>query len=267
MSLPFPQIDPIAIAIGPLVIRWYALAYIAGILGGLYYARYLCRRFQPRFTNAILDDAIFWATLGIIFGGRIGYCLFYKPDYYLLQPWEIFYLWHGGMSFHGGFLGVLLAMILFARSRRLPFWPLIDVAACVTPIGLGLGRIANFINGELYGRVTDGWWGMIFPNGGPLPRHPSQLYQAALEGLVMLAVLAYLAHRTRMLQKPAMASGVFLLLYGGFRCLVEFVREPDDFLGLLAMGLSMGQWLSLPMILAGLFLIYRAQQNHASLSR
>lgn len=267
MALQFPKIDPIALQIGPLAVHWYALAYIGGILGGLYYAHYLCRKFQPAITRAILDDAIFWATMGIVFGGRVGYCLFYKPDYYLTNPLEIFYLWQGGMSFHGGFLGVLLALIGFCRKHRIAFWPLMDIAACITPIGLGLGRVANFINGELYGRVTDVWWGVVFPRGGDLPRHPSQLYQAALEGVLMLAVLGFLAHRTNMLRKPAMASAVFLLLYGACRVTAEFFREPDHFLGLLSLGLSMGQWLSLPMILGGIGLMFWAGRRHASLPR
>lgn len=267
MAIPFPAIDPIAIEIGPLLIRWYALAYMGGILGGWYCAARLCRRFAPQITKTILDDAIFWVTLGVILGGRIGYCLFYKPSYYLGHPIEIFYLWHGGMSFHGGFLGVLIALILFCRKRGIEFWRLIDIAAVVTPIGLGLGRMANFINGELYGRVTDVPWAMVFPNGGPDPRHPSQLYQAGLEGVAMLAILSLLAYRTRMLQKPALASGVFLLLYGLARFGVEFFREPDAYLGLLQLGLSMGQWLSLPMIVGGIGLMFWAWQRDASRPR
>ncbi len=260
----FPAIDPIALQIGPLAVHWYALAYLAGIVGGWQYAIRIARRHAPIFTKEIIDDAIFWVTLGIILGGRIGYCLFYKPEFYLANPTQILMVWRGGMSFHGGFLGVLIAIILFTRKNNLPFWRLIDIAACVTPIGLFFGRIANFINGELYGRVTDAAWGVVFPRGGEFPRHPSQLYEAALEGLLMLAAFYILQTRSKMLSKPMLASGLFLTFYGASRFFVEFYREPDDFLGLLALGLSMGQWLCAPMILAGIYLSFYAVQKKSN---
>jgi phosphatidylglycerol:prolipoprotein diacylglycerol transferase len=264
MAIPFPIIDPVAVQIGPIAIHWYALAYIVGIFGGWKYAWYLIRRHNIAITKDQLDDALFWAAMGIIFGGRLGYVLFYKPDYYWQHPLEILQLWNGGMSFHGGFLGVVIAVIAFCRYHRLSFWKMIDVAACVTPIGLLLGRLANFINGELYGRVTDVSWAMVFPRGGDLPRHPSQLYEAFGEGVVMLAVFYILQKHTAMLKHPSMAAGLFLWMYGTIRFLVEYAREPDDFLGLLQFGLSMGQWLCAPMILGGLLVMIRAgRKPHA----
>jgi len=264
MAIPFPMINPVAVQIGPIAIHWYALAYIAGIFGGWKYAAHIIRRHNIAITKDQLDDALFWAAMGIIFGGRLGYVLFYKPDYYWQHPMEILQLWNGGMSFHGGFLGVVIALIAFCRYHRLSFWKMIDVAACVTPIGLLLGRLANFINGELYGRVTDVSWAMVFPRGGDLPRHPSQLYEAFGEGVVMFAVFYILQKHTAMLKHPSMAAGLFLWMYGTIRFLVEFAREPDDFLGLLQFGLSMGQWLCVPMILGGMFVMIRAgRKPHA----
>jgi len=252
----FPEIDPIIFSIGPLAIRWYALAYIAGLIIGW--------RLMIRFANAPgsqvsaeqVDDFLVWATLGVIFGGRLGYVLFYKPAFYFSNPIEIFQVWQGGMSFHGGFLGVVVAALLFARKHKLPIFSLADMLAIVAPVGLFFGRIANFINAELYGRVTDVSWGMVFPNGGPLPRHPSQLYEAALEGLLLFLIQIALRN-TEIGRKPGVATGVFLIGYALARGFVELFREPDAHLGFLIGGATMGQLLSIPMILVGALLITR----------
>jgi len=254
-AIPFPAIDPIAIEIGPLAIRWYALAYVAGIVLGWRYALRLAD-LAPRFVTRVqIDDFIVWVTLGVVLGGRLGYVLFYKPGYYLSHPVEILHVWQGGMSFHGGMLGVVLATILFARRHRLPLLPFGDLICAAVPIGLFFGRIANFVNGELFGRVSDVSWAMVFPGGGPLPRHPSQLYQAALEGLVLFAILAVLIHSPRHRAARGRVSGAFLLGYGIARWTGELFREPDAHLGFLLGGATMGQLLSLPMILAGIGLI------------
>lgn len=257
MALSFPQFDPVALQIGPLAVRWYALAYLAGIIGGWHYAMAIAKRLGGAVTPDHIDRAITWITFGIILGGRLGYVLFYKPEFYFANPGEIVKIWHGGMSFHGGMLGVILAIILYCRKYRLDMWRLLDIAAIVTPIGLFFGRIANFINGELYGRVTDAAIGMVFPNGGPEPRHPSQLYEAAGEGLLLFLILNYLLYRTKASQHPGKISGWFLTIYGAVRFIIEFFREPDDFLGLYGNLLSHGQLLCLPMIALGIYLIRR----------
>ncbi len=256
--------DPIAFEIGPLVIRWYALAYLCGILIGWRYAIFAARKLCPVITKEILDDLLFWATLGIVLGGRLGYVFFYKPFYYLDHPLQALALWQGGMSFHGGFLGVMAATLYCARKHKIRFWSLMDMAALVTPIGLFLGRIANFINGELFGRVTDSAFGMIFPHGGPFLRHPSQLYEAALEGILLFLILNYFAWRRNALNKPQIMSGIFALGYGLSRFIVEFAREPDAHLGFLWAGLSMGQLLSLPLIAVGLYLINDASRKNTA---
>jgi len=249
--LPFPAIDPVLIHIGPLAVRWYALAYIVGIIAGWFYARAIVSSKRlwggpAPITVAEFDDFIIWITLGIILGGRAGYVLFYNLPHFADQPLEIFKLWTGGMSFHGGVLGCVVATILFALRRGLPMLPLGDVTAAVAPIGLFLGRIANFINGELWGRPADVPWAMIFPNGGPIPRHPSQLYEAALEGLVLLVVLGLLM-RLGALKRPGLITGAFALGYGIARITCEFFREPDaPFLGPVSMGMA----LSIPVWLA-----------------
>jgi phosphatidylglycerol:prolipoprotein diacylglycerol transferase len=251
LALGFPDIDPIAIQLGPLAIRWYALAYIAGIVLGWVYMRGLARR-EPVFTTPVaVDDFVVWATLGIVLGGRLGYVLFYNFDYYSQNPLQVVYLWQGGMAFHGGFLGVVLATYLFARHHKFRFTQLADIVVMAAPIGLFFGRIANFVNGELFGRVTDVSWAVVFPGGGDLPRHPSQLYEAALEGLVLFLLLFVLDRTTRVRERPGTILGLFIVGYGLARFAVEFVRQPDAHLGTLALGLSMGQWLSMPMILAG----------------
>jgi len=247
-----PNFDPVAIAIGPIAIRWYGLMYLIGF--GLFF--YLGRRRAIRDTwrgvsPELIDDLLFFGVLGVVLGGRLGYVLFYKPAYYSAHLLEILAVWHGGMSFHGGFLGVIAAMWHVGRKHKLGFLPVADFVAPLIPCGLAAGRLGNFINGELYGRVTDVPWGMVFqsPAAGPLPRHPSQLYQFGLEGLLLFALLWYYSAKPR---PRGAISAAFLLGYGVFRFIAEYFREPDDFLGLLKLGLSMGQWLSAPMAVVGL---------------
>ena len=260
-AIPYPAIDPVLIELGPFVIRWYALAYIAGLVIGWRWCLMLAKR-PPLFVTAeAIDDFLVWATLGVVLGGRLGYVLFYKPDYYLANPLEALQVWHGGMSFHGGALGVVLAIVLFCRQRRINFLAFGDIIVCAAPIGLFFGRIANFINSELWGRVTDVPWAMVFPNGGPLPRHPSQLYEATLEGIVLFLVINGLERSTRIRERPGALSGVFLIGYGVARIIAELFREPDAFLGFLAFGLTMGQILSLPFVLIGLVLLLRPQRR------
>lgn len=254
-SLPFPLIDPVLVQLGPFAIRWYALSYIVGILLAWRYTRALAARRDSPLTPAMLDDFVTWAVLGIVLGGRIGFVLFYQPAFFAQNPTEIFAVWRGGMSFHGGLVGVILAMALFARRRGVRFFHLTDAIAAATPIGLLLGRLANFINGELFGRPSNVPWAMVFPNGGPLPRHPSQLYEAALEGLLLFAVLAVAAWRYRSLRRPGLESGIFLIGYALCRIAVEFFREPDAQLGFLIGGATMGQLLSVPMLIAGIALV------------
>jgi phosphatidylglycerol:prolipoprotein diacylglycerol transferase len=251
-----PQFDPVAIHLGPLAVRWYGLMYLVGF--GLVWvmARHRIQR-NPNgiWTQKDLDDALFYGILGTILGGRLGYVLFYKFGDYLQAPWKIFYLWEGGMSFHGGFLGVVLAMWWFARSRRQDWLRITDFIAPLAPLALGAGRIGNFINAELWGRPATVPWAMVFPNVDRLPRHPSQLYEFALEGVVLFAILWWFSARPR---PRGAVSALFLIGYGVFRFAVEFTREPDRFLGLLALGFSMGQWLSLPMVLIGSAMLIRA---------
>jgi phosphatidylglycerol:prolipoprotein diacylglycerol transferase len=257
--------DPVALQIGPIAIRWYALAYIAGFILGWRYALWLTRRTALPPDRLALDDFLTWAVVGTILGGRLGYVLFYNLDEYLAAPLSILEIWHGGMSFHGGFLGVAVAIVLFARSRG--FSPLLlgDVVAAAAPIGLFFGRIANFVNGELWGRVTTEPWGIVFPNAGPLPRHPSQLYEAGLEGLVLFLILLPLAASARIRSRPGIVLGAFIAWYGVSRFLVEFVREPDAQLGYL-MGtdwFTRGQQLSIPMVLVGLAVVWWAARRPA----
>ena len=264
--LPYPAINPVLIHLGPLAIRWYALAYIVGILAGWVYARSIIASERlwggpAPLTVVDFDDFVIWITLGIILGGRIGYVLFYNLPLFAAHPLQMFELWNGGMSFHGGFLGCMVAIILFALKRRIPMFSLGDVTTAVTPIGLFLGRIANFINGELWGRPTDVPWAMIFPTGGPVPRHPSQLYEAALEGIVLFIVLNVLI-RLGALKRPGVVAGSFALGYGIARVTCEFFREPDPQLGFLWGGLTMGMLLCIPLMLAGIgILAYAARCN------
>jgi len=257
-AIAFPAIDPVIVQIGPFAIRWYALAYIVGILGGWRYMLYLSRRPPQAMTARDLDDFVVWATLGIVLGGRFGYVLFYRPGFYLENPLAALAMWQGGMSFHGGLLGMAAAVLLFAWRRNINWLAVGDLVVCAAPIGLFFGRIANFINGELFGRASTVSWAMVFPHGGPLPRHPSQLYEAMLEGLVPFIILAGIATRTRALERPGLLVGCFLCGYGIARIVVEFFREPDAHLGFLFAGATMGQMLSLPLLLIGIYLIHYA---------
>jgi len=248
-----PQIDPIAIAIGPLAVRWYGLMYLAGFGIAFLLARSRIKRgMSGNISYAVFDDLFFFSVLGVVLGGRLGYVLFYKPGYYFSHPLEILAVWQGGMAFHGGFLGVILAMVYIARKHRIRWLAITDFIAPLVPPALAAGRIGNFINGELWGRTTDVAWGMVFRGAGALPRHPSQLYQFALEGVLLFLVLWLYSTKPR---PTGAVSAMFLIGYGVLRFSAEFFREPDDFLGLLAFSLSMGQWLSLPMILAGVAML------------
>jgi phosphatidylglycerol:prolipoprotein diacylglycerol transferase len=265
--LPFPAFDPVLVTIGPFAIRWYALAYICGILLGWLYARALIRNEKlwggpAPMTVVDYDDFILWVTLGIILGGRTGYVLFYNFSHFITNPIEIVQVWKGGMSFHGGFLGCVLAVVLFARHRGIPMLSLGDITCAVGPIGLFLGRLANFVNGELWGRPTDVPWAMVFPGGGPLARHPSQLYEAGLEGIVLFIVLALLV-RAGALKRPGLIIGAFAVGYAIARTFCEFFREPDVQLGFLWGGLTMGMLLSIPLFLVGLGFIALALQRPA----
>jgi phosphatidylglycerol:prolipoprotein diacylglycerol transferase len=254
-----PQIDPVAIAIGPLAVRWYGLMYLVGF--GMAFLLARSRIKQGRSGNisfAVFDDLFFFCVLGVVLGGRLGYVLFYKPGYYALHPLEILAVWQGGMSFHGGFLGVLLAMLYIARKYQIRWLAITDFIAPLIPPALAAGRIGNFINGELWGRTTDVAWGMVFRGAGAAPRHPSQLYQFALEGVLLFVVLWLYSAKPR---PRGAVSAMFLIGYGVLRFAAEFFREPDDFLGLLAFNLSMGQWLSLPMILAGIAMLAWARRK------
>ena len=244
-----PDFNPVAISIGPLSVRWYGIMYLVGFALFFFLARYRARSDSSRGASyELIDDLLFYGVLGVVLGGRLGYVLFYKPGYYFAHPVEIFSVWQGGMSFHGGLLGVLVAVWLAARKHGLPYLAVTDFIAPMMPCGLAAGRLGNFINGELWGRVTDVPWGMVFRGAGPLPRHPSQLYEFALEGLVLFVWLWIYSARKRPL---GAVSAMFLIGYGCLRFIAEYFREPDDFLGLLALGMSMGQWLSLPMIAIG----------------
>ena len=262
--LPFPTIDPVLITIGPFAIRWYALAYIAGLLLGWLYARALVRRpalwgGRPVPTEADLDDMLVYCALGVIVGGRIFYVLFYNLDFFLANPAEIPALWRGGMSFHGGLVGCAIALMVLAKRRALPILSFADIAAAVVPLGLFFGRVANFINGELWGRVTDVSWAMVFPYAGPLPRHPSQLYEAVLEGLAILIILYFVIQRGG-LKRPGYVAGLFGVLYAIGRIISEFFREPDPQLGFLFGGATMGMLLSVPLFAAGVWLIMRSRR-------
>ena len=245
-----PQFNPVALQLGPLAIHWYGLMYLAGFMAFLWLGRKrIAVLNNPQLNAKLLDDLLFYGVLGVILGGRLGYVLFYKASYYSAHPLEIFAVWQGGMSFHGGFLGVLVAMAWFAHKQKLRWLQLTDFIAPLVPPGLAFGRLGNFINGELWGRPTDVSWAMVFPNVDTLPRHPSQLYEFALEGVLLFTLLWLYARKPR---PVGAVSGLFLIGYGCFRFLGEFTRNPDDgIFGLMTFGISMGQWLSLPMVLAG----------------
>ncbi|HSW18066.1 MAG TPA: prolipoprotein diacylglyceryl transferase [Ramlibacter sp.] len=256
--LTYPQIDPVALQIGPIAIHWYGLTYVAAFGLFLFLAN-LRLRHEPfasvsgpaAWSRKDIEDTLFLGVLGVIIGGRLGYCLFYKPAYYAQHPLEVFAIWRGGMSFHGGLLGVIASQWWFARSRGKPFWQLMDLIAPCVPLGLASGRVGNFINGELWGRFADPSlpWGMVFPQSGSMmPRHPSQVYQFLLEGLLLFIVLWLYARKAR---RQGQVSAMFLMGYGVLRFVAEYFREPDAHLGLLSLGMSMGQWLCVPMVLAG----------------
>jgi phosphatidylglycerol:prolipoprotein diacylglycerol transferase len=268
LAIPFPGFDPVLIQLGPLAIRWYALAYIFGLVLGWRYIRRLCVHSPHPMTPEQTDDFLTWAVLGVVLGGRLGYVLFYQPLHYLAEPLDIFAVWRGGMSFHGGALGVIFALWLFAVKNKLSFLKIGDLICAAVPIGLGLGRIANFINGELWGREApeDLPWAIIFPTGGPVPRHPSQLYEAALEGAVLFLVLALVWRKESLRTKPGFLAGAFLAGYGITRSIAELYRQPDSFLGFLLGGATMGQLLSIPMIMAGIGLMVFACRQATSKS-
>ena len=254
-------LDPIALDLGLFQLRWYSLAYLAGILVGWWYLLKLIERPGAPMERRHVDDLVLYATIGIILGGRLGYVLFYRPGFYLGNPLEILQLWDGGMSFHGGVIGVSLGIVYMAWKNDLNWLRIHDYVACSVPFGLFFGRLANFVNGELWGRPTDVPWAMIFPGGGEVPRHPSQLYEAGLEGLLLFALLWYLFWRTNARLKPGMLVGTFLLGYGLSRFLVEMVRQPDRGLEDLSWGLSMGQTLTVPMVLGGAYLVATANRR------
>ena len=254
-----PQFDPIAIHLGAFGIHWYGLMYLIGFLAFIGLGKWqINNRAWHGWTIPMLDDALFFGALGVILGGRLGYVLFYQFGYFMQHPNEILAVWQGGMSFHGGFLGVLVAMGLFARKYRLKWLNIMDFVAPLVPIGLGAGRMGNFINGELWGRVTNSEYGMVFPRVDQLLRHPSQLYEFTLEGICLFLILWIYSSKPR---ETGAISALFLIGYGSFRFIAEYTREPDSYLGLLSMGFSMGQWLSLPMMLVGIWMWVQAHQK------
>ena len=257
----FPSIDPVAFSFGPFVVRWYALAYLVGLVAGWQWCMAMARRDLSAPCPEFFDEFLSWAVVGVILGGRLAYVLFYNLPQYLADPLEALKVWHGGMSFHGGMIGVIAAAYLFTRKKKIPFFAFTDLLACVTPIGLGLGRLANFVNGELFGRVTDAPWGVVFPRGGALPRHPSQLYEAAAEGALLLLVMFFLSRQPKIRAHTGTLSGTFLTLYGIFRLAIEFFREPDAQLGFLFAGATMGQLLCIPMIVVGGVILVRSNRN------
>ena len=261
--MPFPDFDPVLLQIGPFAIRWYALAYVAGILVGWRYVAGLIKNqalWGPRGAPATIpqvDDLILWITLGIILGGRLGHVFFYTPSLIFTDPLEVVKVWNGGMSFHGGALGVLIAVFIFTRVNKIDVLRIGDAITAAAPIGLFFGRIANFINGELWGRPTDVPWAFVFPHAGIMPRHPSQLYEAALEGLVLFLILRWATHGAKLLQRRGVVAGIFLLGYATFRTFIENFREPDNYLPNFPLGLAMGMMLSAPMFIGGAWLIWR----------
>ncbi|MFM2486505.1 prolipoprotein diacylglyceryl transferase [Celerinatantimonas yamalensis] len=255
----FPHINPIAFSLGPIEVHWYGLMYLVGFLFALFFANRHADKPDNDWTREQVSDLLFYCFLGVILGGRIGYVLFYQFPLFIAHPLYLFKIWDGGMSFHGGLIGVILAMLYFARKTQRRFFMVADMVAPLVPFGLGAGRIGNFINGELWGRVTTMPWGVVYPNAGPLPRHPSELYEFCLEGILLLIILMSYAKR-----KPPMGavSGLFLFCYGCFRFFAEFFRQPDPQLGFLTFGLTMGQILSIPMIIVGGIIIAWAYRRH-----
>lgn len=255
----FPQIDPIIFSIGPISLRWYGMMYLLAFVIALWLANRAADKSNGLWTRDQVSDLLFYGFLGVVLGGRLGYVFFYQFPLFLADPLYLFKIWEGGMSFHGGLLGVLTALWMFGRREGKTFLTVGDFVAPIVPIGLGIGRVGNFINSELWGRTTDVPWAVLFPNGGPMPRHPSQLYEAVLEGLVLFAIVYWFSQKNKPI---GFVSGVFLIGYGSFRFIVEFFREPDAHLGFIFAFISMGQLLSLPMIVIGVWLIFRALSNN-----
>lgn len=259
--LAFPNIDPIIISFGPLAVSWYSLSYVVGIVLGWFYILKLIEKKYTNLKKQHIDDFITWIIIGIIIGGRLGYVLFYDPVKYISNPIEILKTYEGGMSFHGGIIGFAIASILFTRKNNIKFFTLVDATAAAAPIALFLGRIANFINGELYGRVTDVSWSFIFPRSDGLPRHPSQLYEAALEGFVLFFILYFCVTKYQTLKKSGLISGLFLIFYSSFRLIIENFREPDSHIGLHADFITRGQLLCIPMLIIGMIIIKYSRSN------
>jgi len=255
MSINFPNIDPVLIYIGPLPIRWYSIAYMAGILLGIFYINFLAKKSKFTLAKNFIDDFLLFAVFGIIIGGRLGHVFLYDPTKYLMNPIEILYTWEGGMSFHGGFVGFVIATALFARSNKLNPWKILDLAACAAPIGIFFGRLANFVNAELVGRVTNKPWGVVFPNSGILARHPSQIYEALSEGLLLFLILNILFFKYHLFKKDRMLSGAFCILYSVFRLASECFREPDQSIGFIFEYFTMGQVISCITIIFGIIVI------------
>ena len=266
--IPFPRLDAVLFQLGPFEVRWYALAYVGGLLFATWYMKRLTSTpslwgaLGPPMTQAQIDDFFLWSALGVVVGGRLGYVAFYQPKFFIDHPWEILKMWDGGMSFHGGFLGVLVASIAFAQLHRVSLVRMLDLGSTAVPVGLGLGRLANFINGELWGRPTNAPWAMIFPlDDSQLPRHPSQLYEAGFEGLILFSVLRIATYRFGTLQHPGRTAGLFAIGYGLSRIILEMWREPDEFMGYIAGALTMGQILSVPLVAFGIWMIWWPQLN------
>lgn len=259
--LTFPNIDPVIVHIGPIAVHWYGVAYVVGLLVGWQYAAWIARRFVPTITKEQIDGFMMWALGGVIIGGRLGHVLFFELDRYIANPAEILMTWKGGMSFHGGLLGVIIAVFLYCRKTGIPFFRFSDIMCAIAPLGIFLGRLANFINAELPGRVTDVSWGMVFPYAGPLPRHPSQIYEAALEGLALLIILHIGWRSASFRDVPGRLTGIFFIWYSLARYLVEFVREPDTFHKFLSLELTTGQLLCIPMMIAGIFFLAQPARN------
>lgn len=255
--LEFPSISPVMFSIGNLTIRWYSMAYLLGIVAAWFLALHMMKKYELKLTRQQIEDAVFYTTLGIIVGGRLGYVLFYGFDFFWHHPLKIFELWHGGMSFHGGATGAVLGLLYTAYSRKVSFWLLTDLAALFAPIGIFLGRIANFINDELWGRITDVPWAVCFPSGGYFPRHPSQIYEAICEGLIIFVVLNVLWQWRAIRERRGLVSALFVLMYGVFRIIIEYFRQPDEQIGFLFGTITMGQLLSVPVVLFGVLLLWR----------
>jgi phosphatidylglycerol:prolipoprotein diacylglycerol transferase len=259
LAIAFPNIDPVIFSLGPIFVRWYSLAYIAGLLIGIKYIGTFVSMPPHAMTRKDTDDLLVWLTLGVILGGRLGYVGFYNLEFYMVHPVAIFKVWEGGMSFHGGLFGVIVAVIVFCRKRKLEILAVADAVSCAAPIGIFFGRIANFINGELFGRVSDVPWAMIFPHGGTLARHPSQLYEAGLEGFFLFIILFVLSRKEVARHASGFLTGVFMIGYAFSRGFIEMFREPDSHIGFLCSNFTMGQILSIPLVVLGVYLIYRSK--------